>query len=90
MMSQIYTLLEEHVNQPEFLKKLESAKASKRSTAIMMHGDEVMHEEWWETPQGAAIAGESSMHEEFTEVQCTCKGLISLAQSSEAFSCCLI
>lgn len=65
---QIYSLLEHHVDQPAFLAKLEAAKQSKGTSAVAKHGDEVLHEEWWEAPAGQAGPSENPNHEEFTQV----------------------
>ena len=42
------------MNQPEFLKQLEDAKEGPQEPAVHSHGDEVLHEEWWDPPKGAA------------------------------------
>ncbi len=49
----MYNLLEDHVNQPEFLKQLADAKEAPQEPVARPHGDEVLHEEWWEPPKGA-------------------------------------
>lgn len=46
-------MLEDHVNQPEFLKQLEDAKEVPQEPAARPQGEEVLHEEWWEPPKGA-------------------------------------
>ena len=53
-MLQVYSLLEDHVKQPRFLKQLEEAKEEKKEPDARPHGSEVFHEEWWEAPKGAA------------------------------------
>lgn len=64
---QMYTLLEQHIEQQDFLKKLERAK-EKQAATPGKHGDEVLHEEWWEAPPGdsSSVSAES---DGFTEVR---------------------
>ena len=67
-MLQVYSLLEDHVKQPRFLKQLEEAKEEKKEPDARPHGSEVFHEEWWEAPKGAA---EMDSDEGFLEVPTT-------------------
>ncbi|EIE24028.1 hypothetical protein COCSUDRAFT_47107 [Coccomyxa subellipsoidea C-169] len=62
----MYSLLEQHIEHPEFLKKLERAK-DKAAAAPGKHGDEVLHKEWWEAPPGG-ISTASADSDGFTEV----------------------
>ena len=53
MPAQIYTALERHIEQPDFLSKLEDAK--RRGTGSTgdlgeRRGEEVLHEGWWDAP----------------------------------------
>lgn len=64
----MYTLLERHIEQPEFLRKLESAKEGKHPGAPGKHGDEVLHEQWWEPPTGCTRSSAEGPLEDFTEV----------------------
>ncbi|BDA46305.1 hypothetical protein COCOBI_08-3970 [Coccomyxa sp. Obi] len=63
----MYTLLEHHIEQPEFLKKLEAAKGASRTSPPKEHGDEVLHEEWWEEPPRDSNSA-PVLSEDFTEV----------------------
>lgn len=65
---QMYTLLEHHIEQPEFLKKLEKAKDASRIYPPKEHGDEVLHEEWWEEPPRDSNSA-PVLSEDFTEVR---------------------
>ena len=71
---QIYTALERHIEQPDFLTKLEAAR--RRSAASPSSpdkptdpadgkGEEVLHKDWWEAPASTASLAEA---EGFTEV----------------------
>lgn len=64
---QMYSLLEHHIEQPEFLKKLEKARDASRTSSPKEHGDEVLHEEWWEEPPHDSNSA-PALSEEFTEV----------------------
>lgn len=63
----MYSLLEQHIEHPEFLKKLERAKEDKAAAGPGKHGDEVLHKEWWEAPP-AEISTASAESDGFTEV----------------------
>ena len=65
---QMYTLLEHHIEQPEFLKKLEKARDASRTPSPKEHGDEVLHEEWWEEPPCDSNSV-TALSGEFTEVR---------------------
>ena len=64
---QMYTLLEDHVKQPKFLKQLEEAKEGNGQAATRPHGSEVFCEDWWEAPKGAA-GPEAESDEGYLEV----------------------
>ena len=64
-MLQVYSLLEDHIKQPRFLKQLEEAKEGNTEPDACLHGCEVFQEEWWEAPKGAA---EMDSDEGFLEV----------------------
>ena len=51
----MYSLLEDHIKQPRFLKQLEEAKEANKEPDACPHGSEVFQEEWWEAPKGAAV-----------------------------------
>ena len=67
-MLQVYSLLEEHIKQPGFLKQLEEAKEGGKEPDACPHGSEVFQEEWWEAPKGAAAMNSD---EGFLEVPIT-------------------
>ena len=54
-MLQVYSLLEDHIKQPRFLKQLEEAKEANKEPDACPHGSEVFQEEWWEAPKGTAV-----------------------------------
>ena len=66
---QIYTALERHIEQPDFLTKLEAARRrrppSSGSDLANSKGEEVLHKEWWKMPASATSLAEA---EGFTEV----------------------
>lgn len=56
----MYSLLEDHIKQPKFLKQLEDAKEDTQEPGACAHGSEVLQEEWWDVPKGAASTGADS------------------------------
>ena len=88
---QIYTALERHIEQPDFLTKLEAAKRRCPSASgpgecadngAASKGEEVLHKEWWEAPAPTASLAEA---EGFTEVRAPLQSVTPLSGAVALF-----